>query len=147
MLKLKREKYFASEQNKNNNLLSQRAIINARLEQNRVLGIRDDEKYLNQKLEEIENLLKKKNVLEAPKSIPYGGIEMDGGNLKDKATEDLLRIQTIQIYKLLQKSNDIIQKSEKSNQRIKTITDILTFWLVLSILSIIVAIIYAVNLS
>lgn len=121
------------------NLLSTKRNLNSLLEQNRVIGIRVNESDILNKLEKIKAILGQENLNETETNIPFGGFEIDSSDLKNKSTEELLRIQTVQINTLLKKYLETFEEGRKFNKNLLNTTIKiyvnLQFWFYLFIIS------------
>jgi len=137
MQKNKKEKTLTSDEI--TNLLSTKRNLNSLLEQNRVIGIKENENDLLNKLQKIKTILGQENLNELETNIPFGGFEIDSSDLKNKSTEELMRIQTVQINTLLKKYLETFDDNQKFNQKLlETTIKIhanLQFWFYLFIIS------------
>ena len=137
MQKNKKEKTLTP--NEITNLLSTKRNLNSLLEQNRVIGIKENENNLLNKLQKIKTILGQENFNEPETNIPFGGFEIDSSDLKNKSTEELMRIQTVQINTLLKKYLETFDDNQKFNQKLlETTIKIhanLQFWFYLFIIS------------
>src|SRR5690625_7976505 len=96
MFRIKKEKTKTPEEIKK--LIEEKKKLVNLLEQNRVLGIKEENDQIKTRLDTIQSVLEKENVFNE-EEVPFGGLEMDGGNLKNKTTEELLRSEERRVGK------------------------------------------------
>lgn len=132
-------------------LLQTKKDLQIAIEENRILNADTADGY-KQKLHVVQEILEKEGIDDDSVIIPYGGQQFAGGDLKDMDSDELLRIQTIQLNKLLiafQKYEQATNKSDKSQEYllyyVKKIYKNVLFWFVLTIISIFIFVIFFLN--
>src|SRR5699024_9009947 len=110
---------------------------------------------INERLVSTQDTLEKEDIKIETDSLPFGGYIFADEDLKEKETDDLLRIQTVQLHKLLQKvesNEEIIKQFMKDTKKfqkmninyINSILNNILFWFVLTLISLGIGLIYFV---